>query len=248
MKSTTTAFFHIRSFGDAVLFTPTQSVNFTAEEELQNNISKMMSTLHDQGGVGIAANQCANIPAPAPSIIIAGPVNAQIRINAQARYPNGVVPDPEVFINPTILERSPETHFPGEGCLSIPCPFRGRVARHRWILLQYYDIQGTKHEKKFFDMTAHILQHECDHLQGVVFLHRLLAEMQPGQREEIATLINLILSQEQTPPEQRPSTAPFSIERDDSGNLLIQKEIIIHTLSSLDRPVLEAVYEAAITT
>ncbi len=229
----------VRSFGDQVLFTPTQPVQFLDEEHIAEKIQTMMKVLFEYGGVGVAANQCAEILAPAPSIMIAGVNNPESLLRAQARYPDRLIPEAQVYINPTILQRSLETYFPGEGCISIPCTFRGKVARHKWIVMQYQNIHGELFENKFTDFTAHILQHECDHLEGVVFMHKLINDMRPSQRNEFSAIIDEILSNP-IPLDQQCSKPTLAIDRDESGKLLFDKELIKITLSGLTNTVLLA--------
>ena len=93
----------------------------------------------------------------------------------------------EVFINPKILESNELTtnhqplatkdkeHIKLEGCLSIPCIW-GPVTRNAKILLEYQDLTGEKHTKWFSGFTSVIIQHEMDHLQGVLFTQRVLEQ------------------------------------------------------------------------
>ena len=238
----------IRYFGDTILFTPTQKVRFSPEEniDIPATIDKMMATLREQGGIGIAANQCVDIPAPVPSIIIVGIANPDVLARQQARYPNMEIPIAEVLINPRIIERSEETYFPptGEGCLSIPCAFRGKVARHRWVVVQYQDIEGKSHEENFSEIKAHVVQHETDHLKGVVFLHRILNDMSPTQRQDFAKIIEDILA-DPTPTTEHSQLPTLTIDRDEHGHPIISADVVKNTLSELDNIVLQSLKQAA---
>ncbi len=79
---------------------------------------------------------------------------------------------PRVFINPVILELSEETLIYNEGCLSVP-EIYGEVERPARIRARWQDLDGAVHEEDMNDMMATCLQHEVDHLEGVVFLDRL---------------------------------------------------------------------------
>jgi peptide deformylase len=116
----------------------------------------MPATLEDADGVGIAAPQ---VYESAALFIVASRPNP--------RYPDAPLMEPEVVINPEILERSDELVKDWEGCLSIP-GIRGLVPRHRRIRARYRTI-----EREFADFVARIFQHEDDHLRGIVFLDRL---------------------------------------------------------------------------
>lgn len=235
----TAPLFPIRVIGDQVLFTPTQKVDFRSTENIESHIAKMMATLRKEGGVGIAANQCVDIPAPAPSIIIVGIASEAALLKAQARYPGVAIPEAEILINPSILERSPETYFPivGEGCFSIPCTFRGKIARHRWVMVRYNNLAGQTFEIKFTELRSHIVQHECDHLLGVVYIQKLIQDMHPLQRQEFAALIDEVIA-DPTPADQRPQVPTLGADRDENGNVLLNADLIKKTLSGLDETVL----------
>ena len=71
-----------------------------------------------------------------------------------------------ILVNPTILEA--EGDEPGEeGCLSIPT-FTLEVNRHTRLLLKYFDLDGKEHQREFSDYLARIIQHEIDHLNGIL--------------------------------------------------------------------------------
>jgi peptide deformylase len=88
------------------------------------------------------------------------------------RYPEAPTMEPEVVINPEILERSGDMIKGWEGCLSIP-GIRGEVPRHRRIRTRYQTAGGQQIEREFTGFVARIFQHEEDHLRGIVFLDRL---------------------------------------------------------------------------
>ena len=121
----------------------------------------MLATLRDAGGVGIAAPQ---VYEPVAIFIVAS--------RPTPRYPDAPLMEPEVVINPEILERSDEVVKGWEGCLSIP-GIRGEVRRHRHIRVRYQTVAGPVVETRFSDFVARIVQHEDDHLRGIVFLDRL---------------------------------------------------------------------------
>ncbi len=80
-------------------------------------------------------------------------------------------PTPKVFVNPKIVEASDETVLREEGCLSIPgrpC----RVRRPARVTLHWQDLQGAGHEGRFDGIEATCIQHELDHLDGVLCIDR----------------------------------------------------------------------------
>jgi peptide deformylase len=82
--------------------------------------------------------------------------------------------DPVVMVNPEILEFSQSTCLGEEGCLSVANE-RGQVERAEAIKLRYYTLQGEVIETNFEGFPARIVQHEVDHLDGVLFVDRLSA-------------------------------------------------------------------------
>jgi peptide deformylase len=78
-----------------------------------------------------------------------------------------------VMVNPEILEQSESTILGEEGCLSVPNE-RGQVARAEMIKVRYLTLQGESVEAVFHDFPARIVQHEVDHLNGVLFVEKWL--------------------------------------------------------------------------
>ena len=76
------------------------------------------------------------------------------------------------MINPTWKKRSDRTYTEYEGCLSVP-NIRGKVERYYDITVTYYTETGEKVVKEVSGFTARDIQHECDHLDGIVFLDRV---------------------------------------------------------------------------
>lgn len=76
-----------------------------------------------------------------------------------------------VAVNPTIIKTSRRTHMVGEGCLSIPDRY-GEVRRHKNVTMRALDENGHTFEKGAGGLLAQIIQHECDHLDGILFTDR----------------------------------------------------------------------------
>jgi peptide deformylase len=138
------------------------SVDITPEYPgLQQLITDMWETMYFSVGVGLAAPQ----------------VNKQIRLFVIDASPyEKDKPETKdfkkVFINPKILEeRGTEWAF-SEGCLSIP-DIHEDVMRKPEVKLAYYDEQFVYHEEWFTDILARIIQHEYDHLEGILFVDKI---------------------------------------------------------------------------
>ncbi len=125
--------------------------------------SAMHATMLERNGVGIAAPQ---LYISKRVIIVAS--------RANPRYPDAPEMDPVVMVNPEILEFSQATCLGEEGCLSVPNE-RGEVERAQAVKVRYYTLQGEVVETNFEGFPARIVQHEVDHLDGVLFVDRLSA-------------------------------------------------------------------------
>ena len=77
------------------------------------------------------------------------------------------------MINPNIVEKSKETILREEACISLPnCT--GMVKRHNAITVEFIDLKGKKQTKKYKEFNAVIIQHEIDHLDGVLFMDKVI--------------------------------------------------------------------------
>ena len=123
--------------------------------------SAMQATMLARNGVGIAAPQ---VYVSKRVIIVAS--------RANLRYPDAPNMDAIVMVNPEILEKSTVTILGEEGCLSVPDE-RGMVARAEMVKVRYFTLEGEQIETVFHGFPARIVQHEIDHLDGVLFVERL---------------------------------------------------------------------------
>ncbi|MCH7305340.1 peptide deformylase [Acinetobacter sp. NIPH 1869] len=123
--------------------------------------SAMHATMLERNGVGIAAPQ---VYISKRLIIVASRPNP--------RYPDAPEMDAVVMVNPEILAFSQESCLGEEGCLSVPDE-RGQVERAQAIKVRYYTLQGEVIETAFQGFPARIVQHEVDHLDGILFVERL---------------------------------------------------------------------------
>ncbi len=81
-----------------------------------------------------------------------------------------------IMINPRIISKSKETNLDWESCLSIPNMY-GKVKRHSSIKLTYQDVNGKEHKLKASDFFARVVQHEIDHLDGILFTEKLVGKL-----------------------------------------------------------------------
>jgi peptide deformylase len=80
-----------------------------------------------------------------------------------------------LMVNPEILSFSAECAVDEEGCLSLPEKF-GKVSRAKRIVVRYIDEKGKQQQKELSDLDARVVQHEIDHLNGVLFTDRLVPD------------------------------------------------------------------------
>jgi len=130
-------------------------------DEIRELVSDMFETMYAAPGIGLAAIQV-------------GVAKRILVIDLQEPEEEGGegVKDPHVFINPEILEHSDQDVPYTEGCLSVPDQF-AEVDRPDRIRARWLDLAGKVHEEKIEGLLATCLQHEMDHLNGVLFIDHL---------------------------------------------------------------------------
>ncbi len=158
----------IRAFGDPVLRKKGQDIDQNYPD-LKALIENMFETMNSANGIGLAAPQ----------------IGLDIRLFVIDVTPLAEDEDYEdiadelksfkkVFINARILEESGEEWKFNEGCLSIP-DVREDVKRKETILIEYFDENFVKHTETFSDIRARVIQHEYDHIEGILFTDHLSA-------------------------------------------------------------------------
>jgi len=132
-----------------------------ASDEVQSLIADLVDTMRHANGAGIAANQ------------IGVPLRvAVIEVNNNPRYPYKPTIPLTVVINPVIEPLDDEVVEINEGCLSVP-NLRGLVTRHVNVRVRSVDEHGNARDEVKRGLTAGTYQHECDHLDGTLFLDRV---------------------------------------------------------------------------
>ena len=154
----------VARMGHPVLRTRAQPIDRPAIKSAacQRLIDDMMDTMAEYHGVGLAAPQ----------------IHESVRLFVVAFDPTRPEPgdddptEPFAIINPEITAVGDEMVEDWEGCLSIP-DIRGRVPRLREIRLRAYDRKGERFELRMQNFQARVIQHENDHLDGVLFFDRM---------------------------------------------------------------------------
>ncbi|WP_029622413.1 peptide deformylase [Sphingomonas echinoides] len=135
----------------------------TVDDSVRKIVADMFDTMYAARGIGLAATQVA-IEQRIVVIDLQEPES-----DAEDAKP---VRKPLVYINPELLSLSEETSFYNEGCLSIPEQY-AEVERPTRCRASWLDEQGARHEADFDGLLATALQHEIDHLNGVLFIDHI---------------------------------------------------------------------------
>ncbi len=157
----------IVAYGDPVLRQQTEEItkDFPNLDEVLEN---MFETMYEARGIGLAAPQI-NLPIRL-FIVDATPFEEDEDLSAEER--KFVATFKKVFINARIVEESGDEWAFNEGCLSIP-DVREDVFRQPTIVMEYQDENFTKHKESFSGIVARIIQHEYDHIEGILFTDKL---------------------------------------------------------------------------
>lgn len=148
----------VYAYGSAVL--RQKAADITPDfPELSLLIENMFETMYASNGIGLAAPQ---IGQSIRLFIVDGSEIEDIK-------PEGFK---QVFINPQILEEFDYKWDYEEGCLSIP-HVRADVNRHSKLVIRYFDENWQEHTHEFDGMAARIIQHEYDHIEGILFTDRI---------------------------------------------------------------------------
>ena len=151
----------VLKMGDPLLLKVAEPVNDFESHTLKNLIEDMQDTMHSLNGAGLAAPQIG----VSLRVVIFGVKKTQ-------RYPDAEEVPYTVLINPklTFLDEDMENGW--EGCLSVP-GMRGLVPRFKKLRYQGYDLNYNLIDRTVSDFHARVVQHECDHLDGILYPMRI---------------------------------------------------------------------------
>jgi peptide deformylase len=131
----------------------------TFDDDLKRLVDDMFETMYAAPGIGLAAIQV-------------GVPKRLLVIDLQDEKDGETVKNPRVFVNPEILDPSEEQSVYSEGCLSVPDQY-AEVERPATVRARWQDLDGKVHEEAMDDLMATCLQHEMDHLEGILFIDHL---------------------------------------------------------------------------
>lgn len=134
-------------------------------DEVRALVADMIETMYAAHGIGLAAIQ---VGVPKRVLVI----DLQEREETNEAGETAPVRNPRAYINPEVLAVSDETSSYNEGCLSIPEQY-GDVTRPARCTVRWLDEQGGSHEEELSGLLATCMQHEIDHLNGVLFIDHI---------------------------------------------------------------------------
>ena len=147
--------------GDPRLMRVAQPVAEFGTPALRALVADMFDTMRDLSGAGLAAPQ----------------IGVDLRVvifgfQASPRYPQAEPVPETILINPVLTPLSDEMEDGWEGCLSVP-GLRGVVPRHARLRYQGFDLEGRPIDRSVSGFHARVVQHECDHLDGILYPMRI---------------------------------------------------------------------------
>ena len=151
----------VLKMGDPDLLRVSEPVKLFDTPDLKELIADLWETMEAEGGVGIAAPQVG----VAQRVVVFG-------LEESERYPEAPAIPRTVLINPEIEPIGNDAVDGWEGCLSVP-GMRGVVPRFVRIRYSGYDEKGQRIEREAEDFHARVVQHECDHLDGILYPMRI---------------------------------------------------------------------------
>ena len=137
------------------------------DEDLQKLMNDMLETMYAAPGIGLAAIQVG-----VPKRVIVLDIGWRNKLESANDEKQVVRKNPMCFVNPEIIVKSPNNSTYEEGCLSVPGQFAG-IERPDKCRIKYLDYYGQPKELMAKDMLATCIQHEMDHLEGILFIDHL---------------------------------------------------------------------------
>ena len=170
----------IRTYGDPVLRKKAKPVN-KFNQDLQELATSMIETMYNANGVGLAAPQIGL----SVRLFVGLELDLSQKKEEQERSEEELrdltieekrqlwqVTVEHIMINPEILTRE-GTQYGPDGCLSLPGIYVEKMERDYKITVRHQDLQGNWHQKVLEGHIAHVVQHEHDHLEGILYMDRL---------------------------------------------------------------------------
>ena len=167
----------IVAYGDPILKKKALEINIDKPGELKLLIKDLWDTMYNAKGVGIAAPQIGI----SKSIFVA---DFSFFKDEDNFFENELINMKQVFINPNIIKEKGDNYTYPEGCLSIP-NISENVTRKSSLKIKFLDENLSSHEMECSGIIARVIQHEYDHLIGILFTDKLKYKERKKLREEL---------------------------------------------------------------
>lgn len=171
-KEYTMSILPITVYGDKILRKKVDPVTKIDDKTIEL-IRFMFDTMRNANGIGLAANQVG--------------VNKSIFVVDISPVENYEKYKPITMINPRIVKKSDEKVAMEEGCLSIP-DIRAEVIRPKEITIKYQDIDLTEQQIDAAELYARVIQHEFDHLKGILFIDLITEEVKKELKKPLKSI------------------------------------------------------------
>jgi len=159
--------------GHPLLLKSAEAVREFNTPELDSLVNDMLDTMAEADGAGLAANQIGELK----RVVVFG-------FDENPRYPDRDPLPMTILVNPEIIPVGDVVEEDWEGCLSVP-GMRGWVPRYQQIVYRAVDPTGRPIEIEAEGFHARVVQHECDHLDGVLYPQRIIDMTKFGYEEEL---------------------------------------------------------------
>lgn len=167
----------ILRMGDPRLLETAKAVADVSAAEIRTLVADMFDTMHAANGAGLAAPQIG----VGLRVVIFGYRDAAAR---NPRYPDADPVPETILINPELIPIGSDFEDGWEGCLSVP-GLRGVVPRHKRLRYRGFNLDGEVIEREVAGFHARVVQHECDHLDGILYPMRITDFSQFGYTDVI---------------------------------------------------------------
>ncbi|KAF0813213.1 Peptide deformylase [Andreprevotia sp. IGB-42] len=151
----------VLKMGEPLLLETAAQITAFDTPELHALVADLFETMHAYNGVGIAAPQIG----VSQQVVIFG-------FQRNPRYPDAEAVPETVLINPVLTPLADDEELGWEGCLSVP-GLRGEVPRYTQLRYQGFDQFGNAIDRTVAGFHARVVQHECDHLAGILYPRRI---------------------------------------------------------------------------
>ncbi len=171
----------ITLYGDPVLRRKCSPID-SVTDDIRQLADDMIETMRDAEGVGLAAPQ-VGVSLQLAVVDVSVEDESVTRVELDGKPVTLAAVSPLVFLNPE-LELTSERELRVEGCLSIP-DVRAPVSRPASVIMRYTDLDGQPHTLAADGLLARAIQHETDHLNGILFLDRLTTAAKMSARRQL---------------------------------------------------------------